>query len=195
MRTVTVPTTASWRRYAELVLAGLRAMLDLAMMVVGAALVGLALAVVLAGFGVVDRRLDLSTGAMLGSGLVLAVVGAFGLGVASEGSMRAAYRLLFFDPIEALVARVVGIVAMAIVLLVVAGRVEPFVADLTVPILEGVEVIRAGARAAFATAVIGVPFAWAVDWRGWSRRWPGIETLPLYLVWTVATMIFFTPPG
>ena len=191
---MTVPATVGWKRYVDLALAGARAMLDLSMMVVGIALVGLAAAVVLAGFGLVDRRLDLSTGAMLGSALVLAVVGAFGLGVASEGSMRAAYRLLFFDPVEALIARAAGAVVMAGLLLVAVGKIEPYVGDLTAPILEGLEVVRASAKAGFVAAIIGAPLAWAIDWRGWSRRWPGLETLPIFLVWAIATMAMFTPP-
>jgi len=193
VRAMAAPTVAGWRRYLELVVAGLRAMLDVAMMVLGVALVGLAVTVVLGGLGIIGRELDLSTAATLGSGLVIAVVGAFGLGITSEGSMRAAYRLVAFEPLEALGARAGGAFVMAVLLLVAADQMQPLVVDLTMPIQESVEVIRAVGRAGFVTGFLGAPLAWLIDWRGWSRRWPGLETVPVYLVWALATMLFFTP--
>jgi len=193
VRTMTAPTVVGWRRYLELALAGLRAMLDVAMMVVGVALVGLAATVVLGGLGIIDRELNLSTAATLGSGLVIAVIGAFGLGITSEGSMRAAYRLVTFEPVEALVARVGGAIVVGLALVIGAGRAEPLVAELTMPLREALEVVRAVGQAGLVTAFVGAPAAWLIDWRGWSRRWPGLETVPVFVVWAFATMLLFTP--
>src|SRR3990172_9570581 len=63
--------------------------LDVGLLVVGTALVSLAIVVLLDGFDVLDVGLTRSTGEMLGSGLVIAVFGAFALGVAVEGPIRA----------------------------------------------------------------------------------------------------------
>ena len=74
------------KRYGTLAFGAFGTMLDVGLMVLGTILVGLAIALLLAGFGLVDViPEDLSTVAMLGSSLVIAVVGMFCLGVASEG--------------------------------------------------------------------------------------------------------------
>ena len=71
-------------------------MLDVGLMVLGSLLVGLSLAVLLAGFDIVDVVQELATAPLLISALVLAVAGLFCLGVASEGPLGRGRRLVGF---------------------------------------------------------------------------------------------------
>jgi len=58
-------TSTGWRYYTRLAINSFATMLDLGLFTLGAALVGLGLAVLLAGFDVVDAETNLSTGSVL----------------------------------------------------------------------------------------------------------------------------------
>ncbi|HEY7821505.1 MAG TPA: hypothetical protein VIG24_01665, partial [Acidimicrobiia bacterium] len=76
------------KRYAILAYGAFGTMADVGLMVLGSLLVGLSLAVLIGGFGLMDVTVEeLSTGEMLMSAIVLAVVGLFCLGLASEGPL------------------------------------------------------------------------------------------------------------
>jgi hypothetical protein len=166
-------------------------MLDVGLVVLGSVLLGLAIAVLLDGFDLVHIGLGLSTGAMLGSGLVIGIVGAFALGVASEGPLGRGRRLVGYDEVEVLVARVVAAVVVGLLLFIAHGYLVGPAADLPLPFQVGVDGIRAVAIAGMtAVPVVGVPLAW------WARSGYLGESIAvdadiplLYLVWAVATMI------
>lgn len=184
------------RYYLTLALGTFRTGLDVSMLVLGTGLVGLALTVLLAGFGIVDLDLGTGIGGTLGAALVIGVCGAFALGVASEGRYGMARSTDGFPSMEVAIGRIVAIVLMAIVLLVVAGRLDGVVADLPYPFEVGLEVIQAVAVSGFVGALVGVPASWGVR-RGLDRLgWGMTLSIPtIYLVWLIAAIIAFDPPA
>ena len=101
---------------------------DVGLLVVGTALIGLAAAVLLDGFDVIEIGLTDSTGAMLGSGLVIAVFGAFALGVAVEGPIGYSTRRRgSFTDIEVAIAGALSALIAGLVLFLIAGFVRRFV--------------------------------------------------------------------
>ena len=112
-----VDSRAAAKRYAILAYGSFGTMLDVGLMVIGSLLVGLAVSVVLAGFGIVNVIQDLSTGAMLASSLVLAVIGLFCLGVAAEGPLGRGQRLVGFKLWEIGLGRIIAIFVVGLFLL------------------------------------------------------------------------------
>lgn len=182
---------SNFRHYVSLGLGATGTMFDVGLVVLGSVLLGLAIAVILDGFDLVDIGLGLSTGAMLGSALVIGIVGAFALGVASEGPLGRSRRLVGYDELEVLVARVLAALIVGLILLIVHGYLVDPVAQLPLPFQVGVDSIRAIAIAGMtAVPVVGVPLAW------WARSGYLGESIAadadiplLYLVWAVTTMI------
>ena len=185
----------SFRYYYALVVGTFRTALDVGMLVVGSGLVGLAIAVLLDGFDLVSVGLDLSTAGMLGTALVIAVVGAFALGVASEGGYGAARRTEGFPSLEVAIGRLVFILVIALLLLSAASRIDPLVLDLTYPIRVANEVIRGVGSSGIFTAFVGVPFAWVLR-QGLDRLDWGVqlEIPALYAIWAVAALVTFELP-
>lgn len=183
------------RYYLTLALGTFRTGLDLAMLVLGTGLVGLALTVLLAGFDIVALDLGTGIGGTLGAALVIGVCGGFALGVASEGRYGMARSADDFPLLEVAIGRVLAIVAMSVLLLVVAGRLESIVSDLPYAFTVGLEVIRAVGSAGFIGGLLGVPAAWGVR-RGFDRLgWGSSVAIPtIYLVWLLAAIIIFNPP-
>lgn len=184
-----------FRYYLALVSGTFRTALDVGMLVVGTGLVGLAIAVLLDGFDLVPIGMELSTGAMLGTGLVIAVVGAFALGVASEGGYGAARRTAGFPSLEVAIGRVIFVLVVALLLLTAATRLEPFVLDLSYPLQVAREVIRAVGAAGIFEAFVGVPATWGLR-QGLARLDLGVEIeVPmLYVIWVVAALVAFDLP-
>lgn len=166
-------------------------MLDVALIVVGSALLGLAVAVLLDGFELVTIGLDLSTGAMLGSSLVIGIVGGFALGVASEGPLGRGRRLVGYQETHILVARLVAAVAVGLTLMVVRMLIEDFLAELPLPFGVAAEVIQAAAVAGVtAVPILAVPLAWWTRSGGFGEAMAADGDIPImYFVWAVATMI------
>ncbi|MEE8489531.1 MAG: hypothetical protein V3S43_04290, partial [Acidimicrobiia bacterium] len=112
MTETTVPKPSLFsmlKRYAILAYGALGTMLDVGLMVLGSLLVGLSVAVLLAGFDIVDVAGDLSTGTTLISAVVLAVTGLFCLGVASEGPLGRGRRLVGFNLWEVGIGRTLAV--------------------------------------------------------------------------------------
>lgn len=166
-------------------------MLDVALVVLGSLLLGLAAAVILDGFELVEIGLDLSTGAMLGSGLVIAIVGGFALGVASEGPLGRGRKSGGFDEVEIMVARVVAAVIVGLSVLWVRGFLVDLVAELPVPFRVGVDAMRAvGIAGVTAVPLLAVPLAWWVRSGAFGASVAVDGDVPiLYFVWAIATMI------
>jgi hypothetical protein len=167
-------------------------MLDVALVVLGSLLLGLATAVFLDGFELVEIGLDLGTGAMLGSGLVIAIVGGFALGVAAEGPLGRGRRRPDFSEVEILGARMAASAIVGLLILFVRGYLVEPVADLPAPFLVGVDAMRAvGLAGVTAVPLLGVPLAWWVRSGAFGSAFAIDGDVPiLYFVWAVATMLF-----
>lgn len=166
---------------------------DVGLLVVGTALIGLAAAVLLDGFEVIEIGLTDSTGAMLGSGLVIAVFGAFALGVAVEGPIGYSTRRRgSFTDIEVAIAGAVSALIAGLVLFLIAGFVRRFVEDLPVPFDFGVTVIRSAGRAGMTAALfLGVPALWGVRELWGHNSWIEEVELPIfYAIWATAAAFF-----
>lgn len=185
----------SFRYYYALVVGTFRTALDVGMLVTGTGFVGLAVAVLLDGFGFVAIGLGLSTAGMLGTALVIAVVGAFALGIASEGRYGAARNTEGFPSLEVAIGRLVFVLVIALILLSAANRLDPLVLDLTYPIRVANEVLRATGSAGIFAAFAGVPFAWVLR-QGLDRLDWGVqlEIPALYAIWAVAALVTFELP-
>ena len=166
--------------------------LDVGLLVVGTALVSLAIVVLLDGFDVLDVGLTRSTGEMLGSGLVIAVFGAFALGVAVEGPIRA-LRTRTGSEIEMFLIRVGSLLLVGGVLLVVGRFIEKYVEDLpsTFGIANDV-LVATGVAGLTATLVLGAAALWGLRRFYADRPWLDLIELPvLYSLWVIGTLIVF----
>ena len=181
---------AMLKRYATLAYGALGTMLDVGLMVLGALLVGLAIAVLLAGFELVDVAQDLTTGPMLVSSLVLAVVGLFCLGVASEGPLGRGRRLVGFKLWEVGVGRIIAVLGVGFAALLAYGFITRFMDGLPEPLHQGVEGLRAVAVAGMsAMPIIGVPLSLLFRWAPTKYSWmPNADIPALFIVWAIATM-------
>jgi hypothetical protein len=183
------------RYYLTLLLGTLRSGLDVAMLVVGTGLCGLAVAVLLDGFDLVALDLGTGIGGTLGAALVIGVCGGFALGVASEGRYGMARSVDSFPVLEVAIGRIVGVVLVSIGLLVAAGRLSPLVGDLPYAFSVAIEVIRSTGAAGFIGGLVGVPASWGVR-RGLERLgWGGGLAIPtIYVVWLLAALVMFDVP-
>ncbi|MGZ5382631.1 MAG: hypothetical protein ACXW15_02615 [Acidimicrobiia bacterium] len=166
--------------------------LDVGLLVVGTALVSLAIVVLLDGFDVLDVGLTRSTGEMLGSGLVIAVFGAFALGVAVEGPIRA-LRTRTGSEMEMLLIRAGSLVLVGGILLFVGRFIEKYVEDLpsTFGIANDV-LVAIGVAGLTATLVLGGAALWGLRRYYADRPWLDLIELPvLYSLWVIGTLIVF----
>lgn len=191
---MTAPPSAapsSARRHVALAMGAFGTMLDVALIVVGSALLGLAITVILDGFELINLAMELSTGAMLGSGLVIGIVGGFALGVASEGPLGRGRKTLASPETHILVARFVSALLVGGILIFAAGYLEEFAADLPEPFGIGVEIIRVvGVAGLTAVPILAVPLAWLVRTGRLGMAMAADGDIPImYLVWAIATMV------
>ena len=166
--------------------------LDVGLLVVGTALVSLAIVVLLDGFDVLDVGLTRSTGEMLGSGLVIAVFGAFALGVAVEGPIRA-LRTRTGSEMEMLLIRAASLVVVGGLLLLIGRIIDGYVDDL--PAMFGIAndvLVATGVAGLTATLVLGAGALWGLRRFYADRPWLDLIELPvLYSLWVIGTLIVF----
>lgn len=191
---MTAPPSAapgSARRHVALAMGTFGTMFDVALIVIGSALLGLAITVILDGFDLVNLAMDLSTGAMLGSGLVIGIVGGFALGVASEGPLGRGRRALASPETHILVARFLSALVVGAILVFGAGYLEDFAAGLPEPFGIGVDIIRVvGISGLTAVPLVAVPLAWLVRTGRLGTALAVDGDIPImYLVWAIATMV------
>ncbi|HLF44406.1 MAG TPA: hypothetical protein VJA46_12910 [Acidimicrobiia bacterium] len=181
------------KRYAILGYGAFGTMLDVGLMVLGSLLVGLATAVLLAGLDLVNVVQELSTGAMLASALILAVVGLFCLGVASEGPLGRGRKLLGFQLWEVGIGRTVAVFLVGFGALLAYGVISGFLEDLPEPLHKGAEGLRAVGVAGMAVMpLLGVPLSLLVRWAPNAPAWLSKAEIPvLFVVWAIATMAIF----
>jgi hypothetical protein len=167
--------------------------LDVGLLVLGTALVSLAIVVLLDGFDVLEVGLTRSTGEMLGSGLVIAVFGAFALGVAVEGPIRA-LRTRTGTEIEMLLIRAGSILLVGGILLFTGRFIEKYVEDLpsTFGIANNV-LVAVGVAGLTATLLLGAGALWGLRRFYADRPWLDLIELPvLYTLWVIGTLIVFS---
>ena len=186
----------SLRYYFLLIGSTFRTMLSMGMLVVGTGLMGLAFAVVLDGFDVVEVGLGLSIGEVLAAFIVIGVTAAFAFGVASEGRYGTAALMTRYPSLEVVFGRVFGGVIVVLLLGWIAGQVESIVADQSLPFRVGQEVIRATGSSGLLAVLVGVPLVWAL--RQGARRAgfdAEIELPGLYVLWAVFALVAFSMPA
>jgi hypothetical protein len=178
------------KRYAILAYGAFGTMFDVGLMVVGSLLVGLSISVLLAGFELVNVVQDLSTGAMLASALVLAVVGLFCLGVASEGPLGRGRRLVGFKIWEVGIGRTLAVLVVGLIALIAYGLIDGLLDGLPEPMVKGAEGLRAvGVAGITVMPLIGIPLSMFVRWYPDGPSWlPRADIPVLFVVWAVATM-------
>lgn len=181
------------KRYAILGYGAFGTMLDVGLMVLGSLLAGLAIAVLLAGFELVNVVQELSTGAMLASALILAVVGLFCLGVASEGPLGRGRKLIGFQLWEVGIGRTVAVFLVGFGALLTYGVISGFLEDLPEPLHKGAEGLRAVGVAGMAVMpLVGVPLSLLVRWAPNAPAWLSKAEIPvLFVVWAIAAMAIF----
>lgn len=198
MTEATVPESrgvlAMLKRYAILAYGALGTMLDVGLMVLGSVLVGLAIAVLLSGFELVQVSQDLSTAAMLVSSLVLAVIGLFCIGVASEGPLGRGRRLVDFRIWEVGIGRTLAVFGVGFAAVVGYRFLVQFLDGLPDPLHQGTEVLRAvGVAGMTAMPLIGVPLSLLVRWAPIKWAWvPRSDFAVMFVVWAIATMVVLT---
>lgn len=182
---------ATLRRYLILAYGSFGTMLDVGLMVLGSLLIGLAVSVLLVGLDLVSRELDLSTGAMLISAMVLAVVGLFCLGIASEGPLGRGRRLVGFKLWEVGVGRAVAVFLTGLVVIFAYRLVAGLLVDVPDPISSGAEGLRTvGVTGMTVMPLLGVPLSIVARWLSAEQRWAALLELPvMFVVWVVAVMI------
>ena len=183
----TAPSRDELLDYARLFGRQLGLVADMYLAVVGASLVALGLVVLLAAFDVVDVALSGSVGGLLGSGLVIVVVGLFAFGVSSEGPISRA--ALDWPELPLAIARALAIVAVAVVGLLGAGFLEGPAGSIGYVFELAVLSLRVVSRAALLFALpLGVGGAWLVRWR-WPGSRIGWDRLVLLGVWIFGSWV------
>ena len=184
------------KRYAILAYGAVGTMFDVGMMVLGSLLVGFAIAVLLAGFAIVNVIPgEISSGAMLASALVPGVVGLFCLGVASEGPLGRGRRLVGFKLWEIGVGRALAVLGVGIAAFFGYEALVGLVDGLPEPFLRGTEGFRAvGVTGMVAMPLIGVPLSLVVRWAPTRYSWiPTTLDVPsMFVVWAIAAMVVLT---
>lgn len=180
------------KRYAILAYGGLGTMLAVGLMVLGSLLVGLAIAVFLAGFDLIAQFIEqLSTEALFGSSLVILVAGLLFLGVATESPLGRGRRLVGFELWEVGIARILAVAVVGIMFLILHGLLDGLVEELPEPFLLAADGLEAVARGGLIVMpIIGVPLSLAARYAAGRRTsFPDLELPALFVVWVVTAMV------
>ena len=181
------------KRYAILAYGAFGTMFDVGLMVLGSLLVGMSIAVLLAGFEIVDVVQEMSTGGMLASALILAIIGLFCLGVAAEGPLGRGRKLVGFKLWEVGIGRTLAVFAVGFGALLLYGAIEGLLGDLPEPLHKGAEGLRAvGIAGMVVMPLIGVPLSLLINWAPNAPDWVRKAEIPsMFVVWAIATMAIF----
>lgn len=185
------PWYAMLKHYAVLAYGAIGSALALGLMVLGALLVGLAVPVLLAGFGLVEIAHDMSTAPLLTSALILGVAGGFCLGVASESPLGRGRRLQGFKIWEVGIGRTLAVFAVGFGLLFVYRVLGSMIGDVPAPLYKGLEAIRAvGTAGMIGMPLIGVPLSLLVRAAPTQRQWVNrLDQSAMFVVWVIASLI------
>lgn len=193
-RAVSQGAFAMLKRYAILAYGALGTMLDVGLMVLGSLLVGLSIAVLLAGFGLVDVAGGLETAPLLISAIVLGVSGLFCFGVASEGPLGRGRRLVGFKLWEVGIGRTLAVFGVGFGALLVHGLITGLLDGLPDPLHQGTEGIRSvGVAGMTVMPLIGVPLSLLARGLPVEAEWVHRSDVPvMFVVWTVAALMILT---
>jgi hypothetical protein len=183
------------KRYAILAYGAFGTMADVGLMVLGSLLVGLSLAVLLGGFGLVEvTTQELSTGEMLISAIVLAVIGLFCLGVASEGPLGRGRRLVGFKIWEVGIGRTISVFVVGLIALLLYDFIGGFIESIPPPLYKGAEGFRVvGVTGMTVMPLIGVPLSLIVRSAPEDYAWARNAEIPvMFIIWTVSAMLILT---
>lgn len=183
------------KRYAILAYGAFGTMADVGLMVLGSLLVGLSLAVLVGGFGLMDVTAEeLSTGAMLISAIVLAVVGLFCLGLASEGPLGRGRRLVGFEIWEVGIGRTIAVFFSGLIALLLHDFIGGFLEDVPSPLYKGLEGVRVvGIAGMTAMPLLGVPLSLAARSAPEDYLWVRKADIPvMFVVWAVTALVIIT---
>lgn len=181
---------ATLKRYGILAYGSFGTMFDVGLMVLGSLLIGLAISVLLVGLDLVSREQGLSTGAMLISSMVLAVVGLFCLGIASEGPLGRGRRLVGFKLWEVGIGRVVAVFLTGLVVVLAYRLVAGLLEGVPEPITTGAEGLRTvGVTGMTVVPLFGVPLSIVARWLSAEQPVAALAEIPvMFLVWVIAVM-------
>ena len=181
------------KRYAILAYGALGTMFDVGLMVLGSLWVGLSIAVLLAGFEIVDVVQEMSTGGMLASALILAIMGLFCLGVAAEGPLGRGRKLVGFKLWEVGIGRTLAVFIVGFGALLVYSAIDGLLGDLPEPLHKGAEGLRAvGIAGMVVMPLLGVPLSLLINRAPNAPDWVRKAEVPsMFVVWAIATMAIF----
>ncbi len=181
------------KRYAILAYGAFGTMFDVGLMVLGSLLVGMSIAVLLAGFEIVDVVQEMSTGGMLASALILAIIGLFCLGVAAEGPLGRGRKLVGFKLWEVGIGRTLAAFLVGFGALLLYGVISGLLEDLPEPLHKGAEGLRAvGIAGMVVMPLVGVPLSLLINWAPNAPDWVRKAEVPsMFVVWAIATMAIF----
>lgn len=183
------------KRYAILAYGALGTMTDVGLMVLGSLLVGLSVAVLLGGFGLVNVLAEeLSTGEMLISAIVLSVIGLFCLGVAAEGPLGRGRRLVGFKLWEVGIGRVIAVFLVGLATLLLYDFIGGLLENVPSPLYKGTEGFRAvGIAGMTVMPLLGVPLSLLARAAPESVAWIRRADVPImFIVWAVSAMMILT---
>lgn len=183
------------KRYAILAYGAFGTMADVGLMVLGSLLVGLSLAVLVGGFGLAEvTAQELSTGEMLISAIVLAVVGLFCLGVAAEGPLGRGRRLVGFKLWEVGIGRTLAVFLAGLIGLLLYDFIGGFLEAVPGPIYQGLEGFRVvGVAGMTAMPLLGVPLSLLARAAPEPYAWARKAEIPLmFVVWAVTALVILT---
>lgn len=187
--------TETLKRYAILAYGAFGTMADVGLMVLGSLLVGLSVAVLIGGFGLAEvMTYDLSTGEMLISAIVLAVVGLFCLGVAAEGPLGRGRRLVGFKLWEVGIGRTIAVFLAGLISLLLYNFVGGLLETVPIPVYIGIEGFRVvGVSGLTVMPLLGVPLSLLARAAPDSYAWVRSAEIPImFAVWTVAAIFTLT---
>ncbi len=190
MTTIEATTTGDLRYWVSVLLGAVRSMLDISMLVAGCGLVGLAVAVFLDGFGLVEIGLGLSTAGMLGSALVIGVVGAFAFGVSSEGRFGLSGRTEPRTDEHRALARAVAAALIGLGWWLAARRLADFTDQINYPIEVAIRSLGwVGISGMLAVPVIGAGGSYLLS-RSLARAGFGrdVELGLIFVVWLLGAL-------
>jgi hypothetical protein len=180
------------KRYAILAYGAFGTMADVGLMVLGSLLVGLSLAVLIGGFGLVEvTAQELSTGEMLISAIVLAVIGLFCLGVAAEGPLGRGRRLVGFKNWEVGIGRSLAVFVAGFIALLIYNFLGGLLEAVPAPLFKGAEGFRVvGVAGMTVMPLLGVPLSLLVRAAPDEYAWVRTADIPiLFIVWTVSAIV------
>jgi hypothetical protein len=181
------------RRLVGLAVFGTGTVFGIGLLVLGVGLVAAGLVVMLNGFGVVEVALDDELGTSLAVGLIIAVLGAFALGLGVESPAGHGYLRVTASPWEVALAHLPGIVVFVLLVNFLRSLVERIIDDLPEAFALVPAYLSAVSSGAVTAAIIGLPVLWAVHQFLVPReeRFEDLAPAVVFIAWAIGTALAF----